>query len=283
MGRVSAKWRSEWDSTRSRLKMGDVPPAIALDWVKGERERIAIESDRSKLLARVEGIDADAKRFAERLKQWESAGPVRVVELASRLSIARQAKARLQEIEEQSRLSESEEASCREELSRVASRWQALLHEAGTDDESLLPSLMDESDRRGVWEDKRSLVEQQLAPLAHELRGESLDDLVGSWNLDDLGREEQEIARTIDETQGEISRLDQTLGLLRGEQARIDGNGEGLGWPSKCKASWRRSSAMSISTFVSRWRVSYWTKRLSSTGARTKGRCFAGRVRLSGN
>jgi uncharacterized protein YhaN len=223
------KWQKEWDRARERLAIGDFPTRIVLDWVKGERQRIGIESDREKLLSRIRGIDADAASFSAKMKRWESDGPVTVVELARRLSFARQERARLLEIEEQVRLCESEEASCTQELSRVESQWQALMHEAGTEDESLLPSLMDESDKRRDWERERSRVEQQLAPLAHELQGESLDELAERWNLDDLDREEQEVARSMEEAQGEISRLDQTLGQLRGEQSRIDGNGKGAG------------------------------------------------------
>jgi uncharacterized protein YhaN len=180
-----ALWRSEWSAAVAAL---DLPPEASP--AEAQAVTAAMDSLREKLKdaarfrERIEGIDAEAAAFEQRVRQIcshvgldaEPLSPEQaVLELAAKLQQTQEAQTRVQELSQQRRRDEQRRQDAAAEIESRNSVLAMLCREAGCATPEELPAIEQRSQRRTECERLLRDAEDHLLNLA---AGASLEDLL---------------------------------------------------------------------------------------------------------
>ncbi|MBY0585528.1 hypothetical protein K2X85_00005, partial [bacterium] len=222
--RLAKNWESSWRDLLDRVGLDRATlPAEAMEAVRLQRQQAEIERDLIDRQRRIDGIDHDATLFADRLASWDSSVPA----LTQRLASSREQQVRRQELHQQLDQCHREQEALSQDRLRVDARWKGLLEEAVASAEEELPIRMNQADEYREYRQEYEQIERQLAPMLAALPDRRAIEQIESISIDDLEERSAEVSSAVDAAQAELSLLDQTLGSLRADQKRIDGQAEG--------------------------------------------------------
>jgi len=229
-----ALWHSEWSAAVAALDLpSEASPAeaqavtAAMDSL---REKL---KDAARFRERIEGIDAEAAAFEQRVRQIcshvgldaEPLSPEQaVLELAAKLQQTQEAQARVQELSQQRRRDEQRRQDAAAEIDARKSALAMLCREAGCATPEELPAIEQRSQRRAECERLLRDAEDHLLNLA---AGASLEDLLVEAAGVDAAELDARLAQlAADESDLETQRERLTAQVARQQEAlrQMDGS-----------------------------------------------------------
>ena len=215
--RQLAEWRTEWADAVAALELPpESSPAEAqavIATLDSLREK---HKDATRFRERIEGIDAEAAAFEQRVRQICShveldpeplSAEQAVLELASRLEKSQEAQTRFHELSQQRRREEQRGRDAAAQIDAMNSVLAMLCQQAGGAAPDELPAIEERSQRRAVGERDLRDVEDHLLNLA---AGASLEDLLA------------------EAAQVEAAELEARLAQAAGEESDLEGQREQL-------------------------------------------------------
>jgi uncharacterized protein YhaN len=184
---------------------------------------------------RVEGIDRDAKEFAEKVRQLteQVAGDLAVLpvdqaagDLSDRLNTAVSAQAQFEELKNQLKREETKRDEARAQVKQWQTQVDMLCQEARCPLPDGLPAAERRSARRQELETALDTLEEQLARLA---AGTTLDAFVAQaleYNPDQVEATIDRLTDDVQELENEKTKVSETVGSERTELSRMDGSGK---------------------------------------------------------
>ena len=229
-------WRDQWSAALTQFGYdGETTPAAAIAVLEQVDNLFAKLKEVEDFDRRVSGIDKDAQQFAEAVQQLaRSVAPDQtdqpsdeaVATLYRRLSEAKKAQARSQELNEQ-RIRENDRLKAAESgIRRLNASLQAMCDEAGCKSPDDLPTVEQQSAGRRTIERDLRQAEQQLSRLA---LGTTLEQfLVDATAVapDDFPPIIQQLQDEVSALNQERSEIDKTVGSESAELRRMDGSGK---------------------------------------------------------
>ena len=228
-----AQWRDEWADAVAALGLApEASPAEAqavIDTLDSLREKL---KDATRFRERIEGIDAEAAAFEQRVRQicrdveldLGQLPPEQVVlELAAWLEKSQAAQARFQELSQQRGRDDQRRQEAAAEIEAMNSALALLCQQAGGAAPEELPAIEQRSQRRAEGERQLRDVEDHLVNLA---AGASLEDLLAEAaqfeaaeldaRLAQAAAEESDLEGQRERLTGEIARQQETLRQMDG-------------------------------------------------------------------
>jgi uncharacterized protein YhaN len=212
-----AEWRIEWAGAVAALELppeaGPAEAQAVIATLDSLREK---HKDATRFRERIEGIDAEAAAFEQRVRQIcchveLDPGPLSaeqaVLELASRLEKSQEAQTRFHELSQQRRREEQRGQDAAAQIDAMNSVLAMLCQQAGGAAPDELPAIEERSQRRAVGERDLREVEDHLLNLA---AGASLEDLLA------------------EAAQVEAAELEARLAQAAGEESDLEGQREQL-------------------------------------------------------
>lgn len=212
-----AAWRDEWAAAVAVLDLQpEVGPAEVQEVIAAVDSLLAKLKDAAQLRERIEGIDADAEAFEERVRQicrHVELDPGRlppeqvVLELATRLEQTQKAQTRHQALSQQRHRDEKRRQDAASQIDAANSVLSVLCREAGCATPEELPAVEQRWLRRADCERQWRDAEDHLLNLA---AGGSLENLLA------------------EAAQGDAAQLDAQLAQLAAEEKELEGQREQL-------------------------------------------------------
>ena len=228
-----ARWQDEWAGAVAVLNLPpDASPGMAhavTATLDSLREKL---KDAARLRERIEGIDAEAEAFEQRVRQICSdvgldAEPLTpeqaVLELAARLQQTQEAQTRVHELSQQRQRDERRRQDAAAEIAAANSRLAMLCREAGCAMPDDLPAIEQRSQQRAECERQLRDVADHLLNLA---AGASLEDLLADAARHDAAELDARLAQlAADESDLESQRERLTAQIARQQEAlrQMDG------------------------------------------------------------
>lgn len=204
-----AHWRDDWAAAMVALGLKpEASPAEAQEVTAAIDGLLAKLKDAAELRERVEGIDADAAAFEQRMQQICAAvefAPGRlppeqtVLELDARLRQSRDARTRHQELSQQRRREEKRRQEAAAQIDAASAVLSVLCSEAGCPTPEELPAVEQRWLRRADGERQLREVEDHLLNLA---AGDSLEHLLAEAASVEAGELDVRLARWTAEESG---------------------------------------------------------------------------------
>lgn len=228
-----AEWRTEWAVAVAALELppesGPAEAQAVIATLDSLREK---HKDAARFRERIEGIDADAAAFEQRVRQLCShvgldPGPLAaeqaVLELAARLEKSQAAQARFQELSQQRRREEQRRQDAAAQIDAMNSILAMLCQQAGGAAPEELPAIEQRSQRRADGERQLRDAEDHLLNLA---AGASLEDLLAEAaqveaaeldaRLSQSAAEENDLESQRERLTGQIARQQEALRQMDG-------------------------------------------------------------------
>lgn len=223
-----SQWLGQWAEAVAALDLPpEASPAVAqavTDTLDSLREKL---KDATRFRERIEGIDAEAAAFEQRVRQicgqvGLDAGPrspeQAVLELADMLEQTQRSQARVQELKQQRRRDEQRHQDAAAEIEARRSALALLCHAAGAVAADELPAIEQRSQRRAACEHQLRDVEDHLLNLA---AGASLETLLAEAAGVDASALEARVAQLAAEEQDLDQQREQLTGRIAAQQQSL--------------------------------------------------------------
>lgn len=229
-----AEWRGEWAAAVTALGLfADASPAEAQTVMAALDSLREKYKDATRFRERIEGIDAEAAAFEQRVRQLcrhvgLDAEPLSaeqaVLELAARLEKSQEAQTRFQTLSQQRRREEQRRQDAAVQLDAMQAVLASLCEQAGGVAPEALPAVEQRSKRRADSERELRGIEDHLLNLA---AGGSLDDLLAEAAHVDAADLDARLAQAAaEESDLDGQREQRTEQIVRQQEAlrRMDGS-----------------------------------------------------------
>ncbi|MFO0906166.1 MAG: AAA family ATPase [Pirellulales bacterium] len=261
--RTEQEWRTHWSACVQSLGFdADSPPTKVLAYAHDVRELQAkwqeLYKGTSGFAIRIEGIEADAKAFSDRVQRLGQAvgialppgqeTPVESLaqQILDALDQADRLDANLQELRDQQRKAVDACAVQDQAVSAAQIRLQSLCEEAG----DATPEQLDELWQRS--EQRRELL-QQLEMVEEALQGLSGGRSIADWEREASAADESQLAVEIERLDRDIESLDaqrgelqKELGRLASERQKLDGGTQVVELNAKLQSHLGRIETLTI-------------------------------------
>lgn len=228
-----SQWQANWQNSLGRLGIrSDATPTEAIAVIESIRE-IRNKTDEADVLRkRIEGIDRDSTRFADRVEELvdslapdlQDESPDRAAELLNgRLTRARKDASRHSNLAERLEVSRNELADAEKRLFECRALIESLCKEAGCTTAEDLDATEKRAQERKTLIAERSDLERQLRKLSAGATVEAFIDEAASMDADRIDSEIEELAEAAQTLEKERSALDQQIGALKSRLEQMDG------------------------------------------------------------
>jgi uncharacterized protein YhaN len=228
------QWQSEWTKViRFPGLESDADPAQAVSVIEDIKDLFVKLKEAEVLRQRIEGIDRDAKAFAEKVTDLTerdapdlSGLPVEqaVAEFNTRLTRARKAKTQQQSLEQQGQQEQKKLRIAEDRIEKMHAQLAAMCREARCKSHEDLPAAEERSARRQQIQSQFEQLEEQLRKLSG---GATLDEFIQdarSVDPDSIDPLVDQLTEEIEQLIHQKSDLDQTIGSERTELSKMDGS-----------------------------------------------------------
>ena len=281
-------WGAEWKSVTARLQLRE---AAGPDEANAVIDTIAAWLDHGskaeELARRIAGIDRDAAAFIASVQQLCSAispallaiAPEQaVVRMGDMLTQARATSAKRDQLELQRREQQQRSRAGEADRQQASAMLAALCREAGcASADDLVHAEQASRRRRDVEKDLRD-VETRLVELAC---GKPLDDFlqeVQACTSEQIAHEITQLANELQQLDGERSQILQTIGEMRNEFKRMNGNALAAQCKRRQKCCWPRFARMPSAMRACNSPPSCCARPSIAIARSTKARCCCGRA-----
>ncbi len=229
-----SEWREKWTGAIAPLGLtADATPGQAGAVVDDLKNLFVKLKEDDVLRKRIEGIDRDAQRFAEKVRElartdapglMDTAVEQAAAELHSRLTRARAARAQQESLTRQALQEEEQLRKAQRQKGEVQAQLTAMCAEAGTERYEDLPAAEERAEQRARIEEQIGQAEARLREWSGGAVLENFIRDAGQVDPDTIAPQTERLTEEIDALHLQKSELDQTIGSERTELDRMDGS-----------------------------------------------------------
>ncbi len=226
-------WRSRWRRSVAMIGLdAEASPTAALVVMEAIRAARALLDEAGVLHKRIEGIDRDAERFQQQTADLtgalapdlkDEAADRAALLLNARLTAARDAKSRLENLQRQLTAAGSQKRDAEKQAADAATRIRSFCREAQCEDPAALFAVEKRAASRRRLAGERDDLEKRLRDLSGGATVEAFIDEAAGVVPDSIEPTLEQLAEDIRALEAERSELDQTIGTEKAELKRMDG------------------------------------------------------------